>query len=224
MIKKNYTQIFTFAVCALLVPHALYGYTQVSNDIELTVNDYADNPGEVLVYGSRPITAAQFLQKGIHPVKLKISNKSSDPVIISPKSVFKELVGVENAARMFHVDNQWTSSLLLDACLLATGVNIATMCMIPPMIIITLWTWFPGNVIGAIYWFNVRGKNKQLNQDFIRALAEQHKNGECVIQPGSSATKILLLKQDHRLSRFTFRVFDEQNKQFVASFEVALDQ
>ena len=90
MIKKSYKQIFAFSICALLMPQVLYGHTQVVNDIELKVNDCADNPGEVLVYGGTSITVAQFLQKGIHPVKLKISNKSNESMIISPKSVFKE--------------------------------------------------------------------------------------------------------------------------------------
>ena len=108
------------------MPQALHGHTQVVNDIELKVNDCADNPGEVLVYGGTSITVAQFLQKGIHPVKLKISNKSNEPIIISPKSVFKEQVDVENAARMFHVDNQYTTSLLLDYYLITVGIN--TLC------------------------------------------------------------------------------------------------
>ena len=72
---------------------------------------------------------------------------------------------------MFHANNQLTSSLLLDACLVTLGVNTATVCIMPPMILVTLFTCFPGNICGAIYWFYVRSKNKQLNQDFIRALA-----------------------------------------------------
>ena len=83
------------------------------------------------------------------------------------------------------------------------------MWIIPGIVSIVFPIIPPGSVVGAIHYFYVRGKNKQLNQDFTRALAEHNKNGECVIQPGSSVTKILLLKQDSRISRFTFRVFDE---------------
>jgi len=222
VIKKNYKQIFGFLACALIAPQALYAYTQTTNNIELKVTNCAANPGEVLVYASNPITAMQFLQKGIHPVRLKITNKSDNPIIISSKSIFKEQVDVYQAARKFHVNNQFTSSLLLDACLLTTGVNIATVCLVPPMIVITPLTWFPGNVVGAVYWFYVRGKNKDMNQAFSHALTEQQKNGECVIQPGSSVTKIVLLKKEHRIPRFTFKVFDEQNKQ-AAAFEVTLE-
>lgn len=213
--------IFSFLACIAFSSHALYGYIQKVNDIELKVKDCADNLGEVLVYASNPVTAGQFLQKGIHPVKLKIFNKSSEPVIISSKSVFKELVEVESAARMFHANNQFTRSLFLDACLITTGVNVFAWGPAVPFSFIA--GFLPGSALGAIYWMYVRGKNSQLNQDFMRALAEHNKNSECVIQPGSSVTKILLLKQDQRISRFTFRVFDEQNKQFVASFEVNLD-
>src|ERR1700681_461706 len=147
-------QILSFLTYLLITSHVLCAYTQTTNDITLKVIDLAENPGETLVYASSPITAGQFLQKGIYPVKLKISNNSSEPVIISAKSVFKEQVDVGTAARKFHGNNQLTSSLLLDACLIATGVNIATVCLVPPMILITPWTWFPGNVVGAIYWFH----------------------------------------------------------------------
>jgi hypothetical protein len=222
MIKKNHKQIFSLLVCTLLAPQALYAYTQITNDIELAVNDYAAKPEQVLVYGIKPITAGQFLTKGIHPVRLKITNKSDAPIIISAKSVSKEQVDTYQAARMFHIDNQYTSSLLLDYYLITIGIN--TLCgVIPGIISIVLPIIPPGSIVAAIYCFHIKGKNGQLTQDFNRALTEQYKNGECVIQPGSSVTKIVLLKKEHRIPRFTFRVFDEQNKQAVASFEVALE-
>lgn len=221
MIKKTHKQIFGLLVCTLLTAQTLSAYTQTINDIELKVNDYATNPETILVYANTPITAGQFLTKGIHPIRLKVTNKSDAPIIISPKSVFKEQVDAYQAARMFHVNNQFTSSLFFDACLLTTGVNVFAWGPAIPLSFIA--GFLPGSAVGAIYWFYVRSKNGQLNHAFDRALMEQYKNGECVIQPGSSTTKIVLLKQDHRISRFTFRVFDQPSKQTAASFEVALD-
>ncbi len=223
MIKNNHKRIFSFILCMLLAPQALSAYTQITNDIELTVNDCSAKPEKVLVYTNTPVTAGQFLQKGIHPVRLKITNKSDAPIIVSGKSIFKEQVDAYQAARMFHIDNQFTSSLFLDYYLLTIGIN--TICLSPlggiASIVIPIIP--PGSIIAAIYYFKTKGKNNQLNQDFNRALTEQNKNGEYVIQPGSSLTKIVLLKKEHRIPRFTFRVFDEQNKQAVASFEVALE-
>lgn len=221
MIKKNHKRIFSLLICALLAPHMLSGYTQVNNNIELKVHDCAANPGQALVYATNPITAGQFLQKGIHPVRLKITNKSDAPIIISSKSVFKEQVDPYQAARMFHLNNQFTSSLFLDACLLTTGVNVFAWGPAIPFSFIA--AFLPGSAVGTTYWFYVRSKNGQLTQDFNRALTENYKNNECIIQPESSVTKIVLLRKEYKIPRFTFRVFDEQNKQAVASFEVTLD-
>lgn len=220
---KNYKQIFGFALCTLIASQGLYAHTQTVNNIELKVHDCAAKPEEILVHTSHPVTVGQFLQKGIHPVRLKISNNSDAPIIISAKSIFKEQVDVDQAARMFHLDNQYTSSLFLDYYLMTIGIN-TLFCIIPGILSIIFPIIPPGSIVAAVYYFRVKGKNAELTQAFNRMLAEQYKNGVCVIQPGSSATKIVLLKQDHRISRFTFRAFDEQNKQFVASFEVALDQ
>lgn len=223
MIKMNHKQAFALLVCSLLAPQVLCAYTQMTNDIELKVNDCAANLGEVLVYTSNPITAGQFLEKGIHPVRVKISNKSNHPIVVSPKSVFKEQVDVFQAARMFHLDNQFTASLLLDYYLLTIAINSVVGLGIGGLVSVFVPILPPGSLIAGVYCLYVRDKNKQLSENFNRILAEQRANGECVIQPGASMTKILLLKKEHRIPRFTFRVFDKQSNQAVASFEVKLE-
>lgn len=223
MNKSIHKQVFKFLVCALLVPQFLFGYTNIIDDIKLEVSNLADNPREALVSTVNPITSStksitvdQFLKKGITPVKVTISNNSKNSIIISPESVLKESLTADEAAGMFHIDHIITQHLLAEACIAGIFSPIPVLS-------------------GFAYWYGAKHyittTNEQLTVAFNQAFAEQDKKGKCikldkkgncVIKPGSSVTKVVLLKEEDELSQFTFQVFDEQ-KAIISSFEVALE-
>jgi len=214
MTHTNYKQIFTFALCTLIAPHALYAYTQTINGIELKVSDCAAKPQELLISITNPVTSTvnpitvdQFLQKSMHPVRLKISNNSKNSIVISPKSVLKEYIDADQAARMFHIDHLITPHLIAEACV------VGILC---PIQILS----------GIAYWYGVnhyiKTTNEHLTQAFNQTFGEQNKKGKCIIKPGSSVTKILLLKEEDESPQFTLQVFDEQNKQAIACFDITL--
>lgn len=223
MNKSIHKQVFRLLVSALLIPQIVFAYTNTINNVTLEVDNLADSPREALVSTVNPITSStksitvdQFLQKGITPVKVTISNNSKNAIIISPESVLKEYITAHEAAGMFHIDHIITQHLLAEACI--AGI----FSPIPVLSGIAYW-------YGAKHYINIT--NEQLTVAFNETFVEQDKKGKslkldkkgrCVIKPGATVTKVVLLKETSESVQFTFQVFDEHQKT-IASFEVALE-
>lgn len=229
----------------LLLPGALCANTQEQNDIEIKITDYARDPYHVLVHANKPVTAEMFFSKGIYPISIEVHNKSDEPVTITPHSIQVPVVNACTAARTFHRDNQYLSSLFLESFLLGSVVNGGLLFVNPfawgslVAIAADAATDFqvggglvtlsglsiivgPGTLVGFLYWLYKRSQNKGINARFARDLVSCDQQ-RIMIQPGAKIRKFMLLKKTPDLNAFTFRLFDATAQTSVASFSVYLE-
>jgi hypothetical protein len=195
--------------------------SQKNGDIELVTTDYSQNPAHVIVHTVKPITAAMLHGKGVKPIEIAVTNHGSKAVTLTHKSVQIRLADSHEVSCKFHAENQYTSSLLLDALLIAGLSNGLWMSFTGPMALFTVFSigFFPGGLLGCLYWSKVSGQNKQMTADFMRdILALQQK--PIIVHSGQTVRRFLLLDYASRVDAFTLCVYDSVGEAAVTRFSV----
>jgi hypothetical protein len=217
----------TVLVTGLMISGQLYGSSgaiQTSNNIQLSVTDYTQNPSHTLVHSETPITASMVMSKGVHPVKIALTNNGTRPVVLTKESLKVSLADPYYLSRKFHSLNQFTSSNFFDFIALMVCIN----CIYYPVTISIPLAWcfwwaglFPGGPIAFIYWWKTGNKNKTMTAAFMRDLVMFSDKGRVIIYPGQTVQRILLLPKSG-VDACTLRIFDESGTQPVAGFPIYL--
>ncbi len=195
--------------------------SQKSGDIELVTTDFGHNPSHVIIHTTKPITAGMFFAKGARPIEVAVTNHGSKLVTLTNKSVQIKVADIVDLSREFHIENQYTPSLLLDAFCLAVLANGIWMHFTGPLGLLTFLSigFFPGGLLAYLYWNKKTDQNKQMTTDFIRDLLELRQK-PMVIQPGQTVRRFLVLDNTSRIDAFTFTVYDGTAQSSVARFSV----
>lgn len=220
-------RVMTVLVTGLMISGQLYGSSgaiQTSNNIQLSVTDYAENPSHTLVHSETPITASMIMAKGVHPVKIALTNNGTRPVVLTKESLKVSLADPYYLSRKFHSLNQFTSSNFFDwmwiSLLINFGWTTVTFGWGNVTIIPTLG-FCPGGFLAFIYWWKTGNKNKTMTAAFMRDLVMFSDKGRVIIYPGQTVQRILLLPKSG-VDACTLRIFDESGTQPVAGFPIYL--
>jgi|SRR5579863_549367 len=203
-------------------------FREVQHNIALSASICADDELIINTDGWQ-LTAANFIEKGYIPVRVKLKNMSRQTISISEISTQHPRPDIRDLYELFK-HHEIAKTLLrwiirsipcMAIAIPAMLYSIQTGQMEPKdpgvKIFLLCWAYHAINtvVIAPYAYITFRSLNKQLGSDLRRALL----TGSIVAKPGQSIEKIFLVPQDMRRS-FKLQVFHEYTDITVATFVV----
>lgn len=219
----------------LLLPMHLFSVEKISfaeeqNGVKLEVIDCTVSPpfyskvsniGTPLVPG---LGVQDFTEKGMHPIRISVHNGSAHPITITPKSFRMKLSDTKNIEACFSRADQVLLPilvLLLGGCYSGIPLMIQEAGYIPfslsnyPI----SSAWF-AVVLG---WYFYLGYDlSQMRIKKIEKLEKYFLTKPITIQPGRTIQKIVLLDGTSFHSLFQFFVFNQDQTEYAATFDVEL--
>jgi hypothetical protein len=213
------------AIVVLCAAGVVFGRpAQDNNNISLTITDYDQDPSQVLIHTSVPITAGMIMSKGVVPMKISLTNNQDRSVVLSRNSLKITLADPYYLSRQFHILNQFTSSNAFDWMWLSLLINFGWISItswtgiLPFLTLITLG-FIPGGLVAAVYCREADNKNKAMTDAFMRDFALLSGKDRLVIYPGQTIQRILLFPKG-AVDACTLRIFNEACTESVAGFSI----
>jgi len=208
-----------FIIAATLtIPSLVCAFEQKQDGITLKVTDYGKKTSSVLGYTpDGALTADKFLAKGIHPVRVCITNNTDKPIMISGRSARLKFIDQQTLADIFQNANLLTSSLALDSVALWFGLMA-----FDKLVGLSYWPIL-NTIIAVRFYYSSNNKNEAVSKILKDLSAQEELRYPEVIQPGKKISKLLLI--DERISKkriFEFLMFDEKHEESITKFEIKL--
>jgi hypothetical protein len=180
-----------FILCAVFASQVLRAYSQKINDIELKVIDCAKKPDEILISMPSPVALSD-----IFITINQFLQRDIHPVYLQISNNSKNPIMILQKSITKQINPEDAARMF--------HINFG-----------------PFGCLIYLSEDHIKTFNEHLDQIFNQTFTEQFNTSKAIINPGLSATKIVLLNNKGPLE-FTCQVFDQGGKEVVASFTMDL--
>lgn len=208
-------------------------FSAEQNGIKLDVVDCAvnspfysriSNIGTPLVPG---LGVQDFTQHGMHPIRISIRNTSTKPVIIAPNSFRMKLADLKNLNQLmssadefllpvfFNCFGAYFGGLLLLGEAESQQRHVSFSVSNYPV----ACSWI-STIVGLSVYTSWSLRQNRLKK--IQKLEKYFLSKQIVIEPGKTVQKLVLLDGASFHSFFQFRVFNHDQTEYAATFDIEL--